>query len=132
MRNSQNSDANNKSVGSKSSDVDTEESLFMQLVAPAFRRARSLQRQFERLKNHDVYDHQALLEEMEHAEHNVWQAIALGTADINPSLITDVAKAAPIALTPKDKTWIERCLNESSLPLMDEGNFQPIRFLKDR
>ena len=104
----------------------------MQLVAPAFRRARTLHRQFERLKNHDVSDHQALLEEMEHAEHNVWQAIALGTADINPSLISDVAQAAPVALTASDKKWIEQCLAESSLPLMDEGNFQPIRFLRNR
>jgi hypothetical protein len=109
-----------------------EESLFMQLVAPAFRRACQLQRQFERLKSHDVLDHQKLLSEMEQAEHNVWQAIALATADINPSLISDVAKAAPLPLSGEDKKWIEKCLNESSLPLMDEGDFQPIRLLRDR
>lgn len=114
-------------------DPDTnEESLFTQLVAPAFRRATQLQRQFERLKTCDVLDHQELLSEMEQAEHNVWQAIALATADINPSLITDVARAAPISLSSKDKSWIEKCLNESSLPLMDEGDFEPIRFLRDR
>lgn len=110
----------------------TEESLFIQLVAPAFRRASQLQRQFERLKNHDVLDHQEILSEMEQAEHNVWQAIALATADINPSLISDVAKAAPISLSQKDKIWIEKCLAEFSLPLMDEGDFEPIRFLRDR
>lgn len=109
-----------------------EESLFVQLVTPAFRRATQLQRQFERLKTCDVHHHQEILSEMEQAEHNVWQAIALATADINPSLISDVARAAPISLSAKDIQWIEKCLNESSLPLMDEGDFQPIRFLRDR
>ncbi len=111
---------------------DDEAPLFIQLVAPAFRRAGQLQRQFERLKTHDVIEHQDLLKEMEQAEHNVWQAIALATADINPSLISDVARAAPLPLSNVDKQWIEKCLNESSLPLMDEGDFEPIRFLKDR
>ena len=111
---------------------DDETPLFIQLVAPAFRRAGQLQRQFERLKTHDVIEHQDLLKEMEQAEHNVWQAIALATADINPSLISDVARAAPLPLSNVDKQWIEKCLNESSLPLMDEGDFEPIRFLKDR
>lgn len=117
---------------SNQTDHSQEESLFIQLVAPAFKRASQLQRQFERLKNHDVLDHQALLSEMEHAEHNVWQAIALATVDINPSMISDVTKAAPISLSGADKKWIEKCLKESSLPLMDEGDLQPIRFLQDR
>ena len=106
--------------------------LFIQLVAPAFRRATQLQRQFERLKTHDVIEHQVLLREVEQAEHNVWQAIALATADINPSLISDVANAAPISLSSEDKKWIKKCLDEYSLPLMDEGKFEPIRFLRDR
>lgn len=109
-----------------------EPSLFDELVAPAFRRACQLQRQFERLKNHDVLDHQALLAEIERAEHNVWQAIALATVDINPGLLNDLAGESPKPLSTADRHWIEKCLNERSLPLMEEGNFEPIRFLKDR
>ena len=109
-----------------------EESLFHQLVAPAFRRAMQLQRQFERKNDLDVTAHQTLLAEIESAEHNVWQAIALATADINPSLITEVTAAAPIALTKSTKLWIAKCLEDGSLPLLEEGDFTPIRFLQGR
>lgn len=110
----------------------TDESLFRQLVAPALLRANQLQRQFERLNSHDVSEHQQLLQDIEQAEHNVWQAIALATADINPSLISEVSAASPMSLKPKDKVWMEKCLAESSLPLLEEGDFTPIRFLQDR
>lgn len=110
----------------------TDESLFRQLVAPALLRANQLQRQFERLNSHDVSEHQQLLQDIEQAEHNVWQAIALATADINPSLISEVSAASPMSLKPKDKAWMEKCLAESSLPLLEEGGFTPIRFLQDR
>ena len=110
----------------------SEESLFVQLVAPAFRRALQLQRQFERKDDLDVAAHQALLTEIETAEHNVWQAIALATADINPSLITEVTAASPLALTSEAKQWIAKCLEDTSLPLIEEGDFTPIRFLRGR
>ena len=110
----------------------SEESLFVQLVAPAFRRALQLQRQFERKDDLDVAAHQALLTEIETAEHNVWQAIALATADINPSLITEVTAASPLALTSEAKQWIAKCLEDTSLPLIEEGDFNPIRFLRGR
>lgn len=109
-----------------------EEPLFIQLVAPAFRRAQQLQRQFERKNDHDVAGHQSLLDEIEQAEHNVWQAIALATVDINPGLITEVTKAAPLPLSKDDKQWIAKCLQTASLPLIEEGSFTPIRFLQGR
>jgi len=105
------------------------ESLFQELVAPALKKATQLQRQFERLESHDVTEHQHLLNEIEQADHQVWQAIALATADLNPSLIKDVSRAQPMPLTSSDCAWITRCLAESRLPLIDEGEFAPIRFL---
>lgn len=109
-----------------------EEPLFSQLVAPAFRRAQQLQRQFERKNDQDVAALQRLLDEIEQAEHNVWQAIALATVDINPGLITEVTKASPLPLSKDDKQWIAKCLKTASLPLIEEGSFTPIRFLQGR
>lgn len=120
------------SVKTSQQGVPSEESLFVQLVAPAFRRALQLQRQFERKNDMDVTSHQALLSEIEVAEHNVWQAIALATVDINPTLIADVTAAAPLSLSKEAKEWIAKCLEDANLPLLEEGDFTPIRFLQGR
>ena len=107
-------------------------SLFVDVVKPAFKKASSLHAQFERLKNNDVLEHQDLLQEIEDADQKVWQAIALSTADINPELITQVIEHNPIPLSSSDKLWILKCLQEGSIPLIEEGSFEPIRFLLNR
>ncbi len=106
--------------------------LFYELVEPHFQRSRRLHWQFERLASHDVSEHQRLLQEIEQAEHNVWQAIALATVDINPEMISVVSKKAPMSLSEPDKKWISQCLQEGKMPLMDDDQTTPIRFMESR
>lgn len=106
--------------------------LFTELVEPAFSKVLRLHAQFDRLKSHDIVEHQTLLDEIKKAEQGVWAAIALSTSDINTSLIPLISKESPKSLSRKDKDWISMCLRENKMPLMDEDTTTPIRFLEAR
>lgn len=103
--------------------------LFVELVAPIYKKLRGLQHQFERLSVGDVEKHTELLREITLTEHSVWVAIALSTVDINPALKSYVEANRPCSVTSAVKSWIEYCLAHNLVPLMDDDSLSPIRFL---